>query len=240
MFTCDCTGTVLIGVANCKVTVLCVLCPPCTVLCHRSFSVVDVLCNVLHVISRMLLHCAASSVLLLYYLTVLCLQCCYCTVLCLQCCYCTMLCLQCCYCTALCLQCCYCTVLCLQCCYCTVLCLQCCYCTRLYLQCCYCTVLCLQCFYCTMLCLQCCYCVCRGGKICLTDHFKPLWARNVPKFGIAHAMALGVRSSCAPSFLLSSALLRKTRWISDRHCGGMCAVAMLSFHVLCYLKTKQK
>ena len=33
----------------------------------------------------------------------------------------------------------------------------------------------------------------RGGKICLTDHFKPLWARNVPRFGIAHAMALGVR-----------------------------------------------
>ena len=32
----------------------------------------------------------------------------------------------------------------------------------------------------------------RGGKICLTDHFKPLWARNVPKFGIGHAMALGV------------------------------------------------
>ena len=35
----------------------------------------------------------------------------------------------------------------------------------------------------------------RGGKICLSDHFKPLWARNVPKFGIAHAMALGVRNS---------------------------------------------
>uniref|UniRef100_A0A674IX10 Ubiquitin-fold modifier-conjugating enzyme 1 n=1 Tax=Terrapene triunguis TaxID=2587831 RepID=A0A674IX10_9SAUR len=33
----------------------------------------------------------------------------------------------------------------------------------------------------------------RGGKICLTDHFKPLWARNVPKFGLAHLMALGVR-----------------------------------------------
>ena len=32
----------------------------------------------------------------------------------------------------------------------------------------------------------------RGGKICLTDHFKPLWARNAPKFGIAHAIALGV------------------------------------------------
>ncbi|XP_030834012.1 ubiquitin-fold modifier-conjugating enzyme 1 [Strongylocentrotus purpuratus] len=32
----------------------------------------------------------------------------------------------------------------------------------------------------------------RGGKICLTDHFKPLWGKNVPKFGIAHAMALGL------------------------------------------------
>uniref|UniRef100_A0A182PMP1 Ubiquitin-fold modifier-conjugating enzyme 1 n=1 Tax=Anopheles epiroticus TaxID=199890 RepID=A0A182PMP1_9DIPT len=32
----------------------------------------------------------------------------------------------------------------------------------------------------------------RGGKICLTDHFKPLWAKNVPKFGIAHAMSLGL------------------------------------------------
>lgn len=26
----------------------------------------------------------------------------------------------------------------------------------------------------------------------MSDHFKPLWARNVPKFGIAHAMALGL------------------------------------------------
>jgi len=32
----------------------------------------------------------------------------------------------------------------------------------------------------------------RGGKICISDHFKPLWARNVPKFGISHAMALGL------------------------------------------------
>lgn len=32
----------------------------------------------------------------------------------------------------------------------------------------------------------------RGGKICLTDHFKPLWAKNVPKFGIGHAIALGL------------------------------------------------
>jgi len=32
----------------------------------------------------------------------------------------------------------------------------------------------------------------RGGKICLTIHFKPLWAKNVPHFGIAHALALGL------------------------------------------------
>lgn len=32
----------------------------------------------------------------------------------------------------------------------------------------------------------------RGGKICRTDHFKPLWARNVPTFGLAHLMALGL------------------------------------------------
>ena len=32
----------------------------------------------------------------------------------------------------------------------------------------------------------------RGGKICLTDHFQPLWQRNVPKFGIAHALAMGL------------------------------------------------
>lgn len=33
----------------------------------------------------------------------------------------------------------------------------------------------------------------RGGKICLSAHFKPLWAKNVPQFGIAHALAMGVR-----------------------------------------------
>eukprot|EP01116_Phalansterium_solitarium_P025291 TRINITY_DN958_c2_g1_i1.p2 TRINITY_DN958_c2_g1~~TRINITY_DN958_c2_g1_i1.p2 ORF type:complete len:177 (-),score=43.78 TRINITY_DN958_c2_g1_i1:218-748(-) len=32
----------------------------------------------------------------------------------------------------------------------------------------------------------------RGGKICLTIHFKPLWAKNAPRFGIAHALALGL------------------------------------------------
>ncbi|VDN18668.1 unnamed protein product [Gongylonema pulchrum] len=30
------------------------------------------------------------------------------------------------------------------------------------------------------------------GRICLSDHFKPLWARNVPKFGIAQAFSLGL------------------------------------------------
>mmetsp|Transcript_30040 Transcript_30040/g.41591 ORF Transcript_30040/g.41591 Transcript_30040/m.41591 type:complete len:172 (-) Transcript_30040:73-588(-) len=32
----------------------------------------------------------------------------------------------------------------------------------------------------------------RGGKICLTVHFKPLWAKNVPHFGLAHALCLGL------------------------------------------------
>lgn len=32
----------------------------------------------------------------------------------------------------------------------------------------------------------------RGGKICLTIHFKPLWAKNCPRFGIAHALCLGL------------------------------------------------
>ncbi|PRP89188.1 hypothetical protein PROFUN_01908 [Planoprotostelium fungivorum] len=32
----------------------------------------------------------------------------------------------------------------------------------------------------------------RGGKICLDIHFKPLWAKNTPKFGLAHALALGL------------------------------------------------
>jgi len=33
---------------------------------------------------------------------------------------------------------------------------------------------------------------CRGGIICTTDHFKPLWSKNVPHFGLAHALALGL------------------------------------------------
>ncbi|KAK2951581.1 putative Ubiquitin-fold modifier-conjugating enzyme 1 [Blattamonas nauphoetae] len=31
-----------------------------------------------------------------------------------------------------------------------------------------------------------------GGKICLTDHFKPVWAKNQPRYGIGHALALGL------------------------------------------------
>lgn len=52
----------------------------------------------------------------------------------------------------------------------------------------------------------------RGGKICLTDHFKPLWARNVPKFGIAHAMALGLAPWLAveiPDLLAKGAIAHK-------------------------------
>jgi Ubiquitin-fold modifier-conjugating enzyme 1. len=37
----------------------------------------------------------------------------------------------------------------------------------------------------------------RGGKICLDVHFAPLWSKNSPKFGIAHALALAVRKKKA-------------------------------------------
>lgn len=32
----------------------------------------------------------------------------------------------------------------------------------------------------------------RGGFICLDAHFQPLWSKNVPHFGIAHALAMGL------------------------------------------------
>ena len=32
----------------------------------------------------------------------------------------------------------------------------------------------------------------RGGKICIDIHFAPLWAKNTPKFGIAHTLAIAV------------------------------------------------
>lgn len=34
----------------------------------------------------------------------------------------------------------------------------------------------------------------RGGKICQTLHFQPLWTRNVPRYGLAHCLALSVLS----------------------------------------------
>jgi hypothetical protein len=55
---------------------------------------------------------------------------------------------------------------------------------------------------------------CSGGKICLTDHFKPLWARNVGKFGIAHAMALGVRGGAGRGAVLDRIICEGTRQCS--------------------------
>ena len=37
----------------------------------------------------------------------------------------------------------------------------------------------------------------RGGKICLDIHFTPVWAKNTPKFGIAHALAIAVLALCS-------------------------------------------
>ena len=37
-----------------------------------------------------------------------------------------------------------------------------------------------------------------GGKICTSIHFNPLWARNTPHLGIAHALIFGV----CPSHLI--------------------------------------
>ena len=74
----------------------------------------------------------------------------------------------------------------------------------------------------------------RGGKICLTDHFKPLWGRNAPKFGkslwfeqiyiaiagIAHAMALGL----GPWMAVEIPDLIEKVWLTrgGPHCGPHC------------------
>jgi ufm1-conjugating enzyme 1 len=53
----------------------------------------------------------------------------------------------------------------------------------------------------------------RGGKICLTIHFKPLWARNAPHFGFAHALCLGLAPWLAaevPFLVDSGAIVSKT------------------------------
>ena len=52
----------------------------------------------------------------------------------------------------------------------------------------------------------------RGGKICLSIHFQPLWARNVPRFGIAHLLALGLGPWLAAEVphLVDAGLIDKT------------------------------
>lgn len=47
----------------------------------------------------------------------------------------------------------------------------------------------------------------KGGKICQALHFHPLWSRNVPHFGVAHALALGV--CYFPNFFLTNLKIQK-------------------------------
>ena len=51
----------------------------------------------------------------------------------------------------------------------------------------------------------------RGGKICLDIHFSPLWAKNQPKFGIAHALAAGLGPWLAAEIpaLVNEGVIRK-------------------------------
>lgn len=69
----------------------------------------------------------------------------------------------------------------------------------------------------------------------MTDHFKPLWGRNVPKFGIAHAMALGVSAffnfffpgvSGVASNVLSKHILNKAFFKGD--------LIVLAYYFLAY------
>ena len=50
----------------------------------------------------------------------------------------------------------------------------------------------------------------RGGKICLSIHFKPLWAKNSPHFGIVHALVLGLAPWLAAEIphLIESGLIK--------------------------------
>ena len=45
-----------------------------------------------------------------------------------------------------------------------------------------------------------------GGKICTSIHFNPLWARNAPHLGIAHALIFGVCHRHLPFFFPSTSL----------------------------------
>ena len=52
----------------------------------------------------------------------------------------------------------------------------------------------------------------RGGKICLDIHFAPLWQKNTPKFGIAHALAYGLGPWMAveiPDMIVQGRILEK-------------------------------
>jgi ufm1-conjugating enzyme 1 len=53
----------------------------------------------------------------------------------------------------------------------------------------------------------------RGGKICTTVHFKPLWSRNSPHFGLAHALCLGL----APWLAAEVPFLVDSRAIVAKH-----------------------
>ncbi|KAL7668056.1 hypothetical protein ACOME3_008774 [Neoechinorhynchus agilis] len=53
----------------------------------------------------------------------------------------------------------------------------------------------------------------RGGRICIDDHLIPLWARNAPKYGIAHALAIGLAPWLAaevPAMALANKINPKT------------------------------
>jgi ufm1-conjugating enzyme 1 len=52
----------------------------------------------------------------------------------------------------------------------------------------------------------------RGGAICVDVHFRPLWTKNAPKWGIAHSLCLGLAPWLAaevPSLVGSGAVSRK-------------------------------
>jgi ufm1-conjugating enzyme 1 len=62
----------------------------------------------------------------------------------------------------------------------------------------------------------------RGGNICLTQHFQPLWSRNSPRFGIAHALALGMAPwlaaeipFLADAYVFVSMLFSSRSWVSS-------------------------
>ncbi|KAL6907557.1 hypothetical protein ACP4OV_002596 [Aristida adscensionis] len=71
----------------------------------------------------------------------------------------------------------------------------------------------------------------RGGKICLTVHFKPLWAKNCPRFGIAHALCLGLAPWLAaevPILVDSGMVKHKDDEAAPAEASGSAAVAASS------------